>query len=265
VIAFRGIGSYVPVDSPVHRLDAAAKIGVLAAFSTGLFLVASFWGLAVFGALIFAALALSRVPLGTAARGLRAITLILTLTVALNALAWNPAEVALVRLGPVAIMGPGLARGIFFAVRIVVLVIGTTLLTLTTSPIQISGGLERVLAPLRLVRVPVAELAMTLMIALRFIPTTAEEAERIVTAQSARGARFDEGGLITRAKAWIPVLVPLFFNLFKRADDLATAMEARCYRSAEERTRLHQERMGAIDWLVFVSVGTLALSLGVVL
>ncbi len=263
--SLRGMGSYVPVDSPVHRLDPAAKIGFLAAFTTGLFLVGRLEGLAVFALAVAGVIAMARVPVAAALRGIRAVVFVLAVTVVANAVLWRPATEALVRLGPLAVDSAGLTRGIFFAARIVVLVVGTTLLTLTTSPVELAGGVERALGPLKWLRVPVAELAMTLTIALRFIPTTAEEAERVVTAQSARGARFDEGGLITRARAWIPVLVPLFLNLFRRADELAIAMEARCYQGAEGRTRLNESRMGPREWALLLVVGGAIVASGVVL
>jgi energy-coupling factor transport system permease protein len=243
-----GIGQYVPIESPVHRLDPAAKIGIVAAFTIGLFLVDGFAGLAVMAVAIVLAVAASRVPPRAVVRGLGAVGFIVGFTLLANALRWNPATVALVRVGPLAVDQAGLRTGIFFAVRIVLLVAGTSLLTLTTSPVELTGGIERALAPLKYVRVPVGELAMTLTIALRFIPTTVEEADRIVTAQMARGAAFDRGGPVARAKAYAPVLVPLFYQLFRRADALATAMEARCYHGTERRTRLHEARMGLTDW-----------------
>ena len=259
-----GIGQYVPADSPVHCLDAAAKIGVVAAFTVALFLLHGFAGLAVLAAAVAGATAVSHVPVRAVARGLKAVAFIMVLTIVANALRWQPAD-ALVRLGPLAVDGTGLRTGVFFAVRIMLLVTGTSLLTLTTSPVQLAGGIERVLAPLKAVRVPVGDLAMTLTIALRFIPTTAEEAERIMTAQQARGASFDAGGPIVRARAYAPVLVPLFFQLFRRADALATAMEARCYRGSEGRTRLVEARMRAADWVTLLATGTLLVVVGVLL
>ena len=259
-----GIGQYVPADSPVHRLDAAAKIGVVAAFTVALFLLHGFAGLAVLAAAVAGATAVSHVPVRAVARGLKAVAFIMVLTIVANALRWQPAD-ALVRLGPLAVDGTGLRTGVFFAVRIMLLVTGTSLLTLTTSPVQLAGGIERVLAPLKAVRVPVGDLAMTLTIALRFIPTTAEEAERIMTAQQARGASFDAGGPVVRARAYAPVLVPLFFQLFRRADALATAMEARCYRGSEGRTRLVEARMRAADWVTLLATGTLLVVVGVLL
>jgi energy-coupling factor transport system permease protein len=257
-----GIGQYVAADSPLHRLDAAAKLGLVAALTAGLFMASGFTGLAVLGVAVALAVALSRVPPRTVARGLRAVSLIVAFTIVFNSLVGKRGEAALLRLGPMAVYGAGVLGGLFFAIRILVLVVGTTLLTLTTSPVQLSGGLERVMAPLKLVRVPVGDLAMTLTIALRFIPTTAEEAEGIVMAQQARGAVFDRGGPIARARAYAPVLVPLFFQLFRRADALATAMEARCYRGTEGRTRMREDRMRPVDWIVMLGVGAALLVVG---
>jgi energy-coupling factor transport system permease protein len=261
-----GIGQYVPVDSPLHRLDAAAKIGMVAAYTAGLFMVGppgtlrGLVGLLAVGATMALAVMLSRVPMRALARGLRAVALLLLVTMVFNSVKIDATSAALVRLGRFSLDLGGLGSGAFFAARIVLLVTGTALLTLTTSPIELTSGIERVLAPLKLLRLPVGDLAMTLTIALRFIPTTAEEAERIVTAQEARGAVFDRGGPVARARAYIPVLVPVFYQLFRRADALATAMEARCYRGTEGRTRLRDTRMRAADWMALgvVAAGMIA-------
>lgn len=253
-------GQYVPVESPVHALDARVKMGLVAAFTVALFVVRGFAGLAAIALLVAAAVALSRVPWRLVLRGVRAVMLILVITLVAHALRWNPATVSLVRVGPLAVDGEGLRTGLFFAVRIVVLVVGTSLLTLTTSPVALTDGLERVMRPLEYLRFPAGEVAMMLTIALRFIPTTAQEAEKIIVAQTARGARFDEGGPIRRARAFAPVLVPLFVNLFRRADELATAMESRCYRGGTGRTRLHEPLMRPADWgTLVVGVGACAL------
>lgn len=257
-------GQYVPADSPVHALDARTKMGLVAAFTISLFLMHDLAGLAVAGVLVALAVRVSQVPWRIALRGTKAVTVILVITLAAHALRWNPATVSLVRVGPLAIDGPGLVTGIFFAFRIVLLVVGTSLLTLTTSPVALTDGLEALMRPLERLRFPASEVAMMLTIALRFIPTTAQEAEKILVAQTARGARFDEGGPIRRAKAFGPVLVPLFVNLFRRADDLATAMEARCYRGGIGRTRLHESVMRPSDWAV-LCLGTFGLiALGLV-
>lgn len=258
-------GQYVPIASPVHALEPRAKIALLAAFVAALFLVDGWTGLGACAALLVAVLALSGVPARIALRGIRTVTLLLVFSVGAQALRWGPATVSLVRVGPLAVDGPGLARGLFFAARIVVLVVGTSLLTLTTTPVSLTDALERLMRPLGLVGVPVGDVATMLSIALRFIPTTAEEAEKVVLAQASRGARFDRGGPVRRARAFVPVLVPLFVNLFRRADELACAMEARCYRGGEGRTRLRESRMRATDWTVLVVGGAALVAVAVLL
>jgi energy-coupling factor transport system permease protein len=259
VRASSGLGVYVPVASPVHALDARVKMLLTAAFTVVLFVVDGFGGLLAAAVLVALVLWLSRVPFRVAARGLRAIALLLAFTLLANAVRFDLAA-PLVHLGRVGVDAAGLQRGLFFATRIVLLVLGTSLLTLTTSPVELTDALERLMRPLRVVRVPVGDIAMMLSVALRFIPTTAEEAERVITAQQARGARFDVGGPVRRAHAYVPVLVPLFVQLFRRADELATAMEARCYRGGEGRTRLRVSTMRAADWATLLC-GTLVLVL----
>lgn len=246
----RTFGQYVAVDSPVHSLDAKAKMGLVAAFTVALFTVERFAGLGAAASGLVLALVLSRVPVRLALRGIKAVAFILAFTVLAHALRWNPATAALLRIGPLAVDAQGLRTGLFFAARIMLLVVGTSLLTLTTTPVQLTDGLERLMRPLTRFGFPAGDVAMMLTVALRFIPTTAEEADKIVVAQMARGARFDEGGLLKRAKAYVPVLVPLFVNLFRRAEELAIAMESRCYHGGSGRTRLHPARMGARDWAV---------------
>jgi energy-coupling factor transport system permease protein len=243
-----GLGQYVPVASPLHALDARTKMLLGAAFTAALFLVHGLAGIAALGALVAVAVWVSRVPWRVALRGVRTVAFLLALTLVLHAFALDAAH-PLVRVGRVGVDAAGLLAGLFFAARIVVLVVGTSLLTLTTTPVDLTDGLERLMRPLRYLGVPVGDIAMMLSVALRFIPTTAEEAERVITAQQARGARFDEGGPLRRARAYVPVLVPLFVSLFRRADVLATAMEARCYRGGEGRTRLRVSRMCSRDWV----------------
>lgn len=258
-------GQYVPVASPVHALDAKAKMGVIAAFTGSVFFLEGFAGLAVVALLLAAVVGVSRVPWRIAVRGIKALTVVLAFTLLAHGLTFDLGTPALVRLGPVGIDGAGLLDGVFFSVRIILLVIGTSLLTLTTTPVELTDALERIMRPLERVGFPAGEVAMMLTIALRFIPTTAEEAEKIVIAQTARGARFDEGGPVTRARAYIPVLVPLFVGLFKRADELATAMEARCYRGGVGRTRLVVTSMDGSDWLVLGFATLVLVAVAVVL
>ncbi|MRS12679.1 MAG: energy-coupling factor transporter transmembrane protein EcfT [Actinobacteria bacterium] len=258
-------GQYVPVSSPVHTLDAKTKMGLVAVFTVGVFLVDGFWGLLAIAGCVGVALAFSMVPVRIALRGIRALTLLLSFTLVAHAVRWNPATVTLVRIGPLGIDGQGLVDGIFFVVRVILLVVGTSLLTLTTTPVQLTDGLERVMRPLEALRFPAGEVAMMLTIALRFIPTTAQEAEKIIVAQTARGARFDEGGLIRRTRAFVPVMVPLFVNLFRRAEDLALAMESRCYRGGPGRTRLNPSHMTVRDWLVLLCASAVLIVVGLLL
>ncbi len=256
-------GQYVAVDSPVHRVDARAKIVVTAVFTVALFSISAWTGLVLAAACALAIVGVSRVPFGLAARGIRPIAWLLAFTVAINAFFPAQRSETLVHIGSFALDAAGLATGLFFGVRILLLVLGTSLVTLTTSPVALTDGLAQLMRPLGRLRFPVDDAATMMSIALRFMPTTAEEAERIVVAQTARGARFDEGGPIARAKAWLPVLVPLFVRLFRRADELAIAMEARCYRG-QGRTRLRRPVMRRADWGILMAGIALAVGIAVV-
>lgn len=243
-------GQFVPGDSPIHRLDPRVKLGLVVAYTAVLFSADGWMGLAVAAAAALVALVISDVPPKLALRGLRPVAWLLLFTVAANSLRLNSPG-AITHIGRISVDPEGFRTGCFFAVRIIALVVGTSLLTLTTSPVALTDALTRIMTPLRALKVPVDDIAMMFSIALRFIPTTAEEAEKILVAQTARGAVFDEGGPIKRARAWVPVLVPLFVNLFRRADDLALAMESRCY-TGDRRTRLHALAMRLADWAVLV-------------
>ena len=258
-----GLGTYLDADSPVHRLDPRVKVGLGALFAVGLFMVASFSGLLLMTLLVVVVAIAGKVPASAALRGVRAVALVLVLTVALQAIRWMPAE-SLIQLGPFGLSKQGLVNGAFFALRIIVLVVGTSLVTLTTTPVSLTDALERFMRPLARFRFPAHELAMMLSIALRFIPVTADVADQVVTAQRARGARLDRGGPLTRARAWVPVLVPLFVDLFRRADRLAHAMEARCYRGGTGRTRLRELVMRPADWTTALVVSLAIVSVVVV-
>jgi energy-coupling factor transport system permease protein len=258
-------GQYVPIESPIHALDARAKMGLVVVYTILLFASEGFGGLALAAVCAMLGIAASRVPPALVLRGLRAVVFILLFTLIAHAFRVNSPLVALFRIGPISVEAEGLATGLYFALRIVLLVVGTSLLTLTTTPVQLTDALERVLRPLGAIRVPVGELAMMLTIALRFIPTTAEEAEKIIVAQTARGARFNEGGPLKRAAAYVPVLVPLFVGLFRRADELAMAMESRCYRGGRGRTKLHESVMRAADWLTLAGGSALMIAGAVLL
>lgn len=263
-MAFRAIvGQYVAVESPVHRLDARVKIALGVAFAAMLFGVRGWVGLATGAAIVFAAVWVAAVPWYALLRGITPVLWLLALTLVLNSLSWNGAD-ALVHAGPLGVSAGGLARGAYFVTRIGLLVFGTSLVTLTTPPVALTDALASLMRPLRHLRVPVEDVAMMFSIALRFIPTMAEEADKIVTAQQARGAAFAEGGVVRRAKAWVPVLIPLFVGLFRRADDLAMAMESRCY-TGTGRTRMNQRRMRVADWIVLAAGVTLMLGAAILL
>jgi energy-coupling factor transport system permease protein len=256
-------GQFVPGDTPVHRLDARTKLGLVVAYTTLLFTAGSWTAFAIAALAAVTAIVVAQLPWRLAMRGVMPVMWLLLFTLLANALVWRPAF-AMVRVGPIGVSAPGLARGLFLVARVLLLVIGTSVVTLTTSPVALTDALSTLMRPLRHVGVPVDDVAMMFSIALRFIPTTAEEAEKIVVAQTARGAQFDQGGLIRRAKAWIPVLVPLFVNLFRRADDLAIAMESRCY-TGQGRTRLHEPHMTVTDWLTLATGVTVVIAAAILL
>jgi len=237
------IGQYIPRDSPVHRLDPRTKIAVVTLLMVAIFVVRDFVGYALLGAFLLGVIATSRIPVGYVLRGLRPILFLLLLTVILNIFFSGVKDgTEVFRLWRLVATREGIIRALFIGLRLVGLVVVTSLLTFTTSPVELTDGIERILRPFRRIGVPAHELAMMMTIALRFIPTLLEETEKIMKAQMARGAEFDRGGVLRRARALVPVLVPLFVSAFRRADELALAMEARCYRGGEQRTRMKELR-----------------------
>ena len=222
------------------------KILLTVAFIVGIFLVHSLWGYALALAFVYLMARLSRVPFKMLMRGLRPLRFILVLTFVLN-LFFSGEGTVLWQWSFITITHEGLSKAVHYCLRLLFLVIGTSLLTLTTSPVSLSDGLELLLSPLKVVHFPAHELAMMMTIALRFIPTLLEEADKIMKAQMARGADFESGNLLARAKAMVPLLVPLFVSAFRRAGDLAMAMESRCYRGGEGRTRLRVLRLTRAD------------------
>ncbi len=249
------IGQYVSRSSPVHRLDPRTKILATGALMIVLFVAPSFAGLGLFAAAVVGMLILGQIPIGFALRGLRPVVFLLLLTIFLNTFfsGGDPTPV-LLRLGPLVATRGGLLSGLFVGARLLLLVAVTSLLTFTTSPVELTHGLESLLQPFRRVGVPGHELAMMMSIALRFIPTLFEETERIMKAQMARGAEFGQGGVLRRAVAYIPVLVPLIFSAFRRSEELALAMEARCYSGGAQRTRMKELRWGRADAIAAVAV-----------
>ena len=247
------MGQYYPTDSIVHRLDPRVKILLTIAFIVGIFLVHSLWGYALALVFVYFMARLSHVPFKMLMRGLRPLRFILVLTFVLN-LFFSGDGTILWQWSFITITHEGLSRAVHYCLRLLFLVIGTSLLTLTTSPVSLSDGLELLLSPLKVIRFPAHELAMMMTIALRFIPTLLEEADKIMKAQMARGADFESGNLLARAKAMVPLLVPLFVSAFRRADELAMAMEARCYRGGKGRTRMKQLKTSSVDlWGALVS------------
>lgn len=246
------VGQYYPAGSLIHRMDPRAKILISIFFMIILFLANNFYGFSVLA--IFAALSifLSRVPLKILLRGLKPILFILLFTMALH-LFLTPGPL-MFQIGPFKATWSGAVQGLFIGTRLIILIMFTSLLTLTTSPIELTDGLEDVLKPFSRLGVPAHEIAMMMTIALRFIPTLLEEADRIMKAQMARGADFETGNMIQRAKSLVPLLVPLFVSAFRRADDLATAMESRCYRGGQGRTRMRELHMTVTDYLSIVVV-----------
>lgn len=230
------IGQYYPVDSVLHRLDPRVKLLATLLYLLSLFLMQSWSGYAFAALVLCLLIRLSRVPVRFLTRGLRGILFILLLSVSFN-LFLTPGTV-LVQLGILRISREGLRIAIMMALRLILLVIGSSIMTLTTTPNQLTDGLEKGLGFLRLLHVPVHEIAMMMSIALRFIPILIEETDKIMKAQQARGADFESGGLLRRARVLVPILVPLFISAFRRASELAMAMEARCYHGGEGRTKL---------------------------
>lgn len=249
------VGQYLPRSSPVHALDPRTKILATTALMIVLFFVPSFAGLGLFAAAVVGLLVLGQIPVGYAVRGLRPVVILLLLTLLLNLFfaAGDPTPV-LFRLGPLVATVGGLRNALFVGARLILLVAVTSLLTYTTSPVELTHGLEVLLRPFRRVGIPGHELAMMMSIALRFIPTLFEETERIARAQMARGAAFGEGGVLRRAMAFIPVLVPLILSAFRRSEELALAMESRCYSGGAHRTRMKELRLGTADAVAALAV-----------
>lgn len=232
------IGQYVPSDSPVHKLDPRTKIILSFLYMISIFFVNNFWGYIFFILLISMTIILSKLKASYIIKGIKPILILLIFTAVINIFIIKGNGPPIIKLGFIEIYTEGLIRAAFMAIRLVMLIVGTSILTLTTSPIELTDGIETLLNPFKKIGLPAHELAMMMTIALRFIPTLMDETDKIMKAQMARGADFESGKLIERAKNLVPILVPLFINSFKRADDLATAMEARAYRGGEGRTRM---------------------------
>ena len=242
------MGQYYPVDSPVHRLDPRTKLILTIAFIVGVFLVHSLWGYALVFGFVYMTARVARLPFRMLLKGLKPLRIILVMTFLLN-LFFTAGDDVLVSFWIIRITREALRQAVFYSLRLLFLVIGTSVLTLTTSPVALSDALEILMGPLKKIHFPAHELAMMMTIALRFIPTLLDETDKIVKAQMARGADFESGNLLSRAKAMVPLLVPLFVSAFRRAGDLAMAMESRCYHGGEGRTRFRVLKFGKHDAL----------------
>ena len=247
------LGQYIPGDSLIHKLDPRVKILATLVFMVSIFFVPSFFMYIPIVAYLLVIMYIAKIKPSTVLKSLKSLIFIIIFTSILNML-MTPGTDVIFKVWKFVVTKEGLYRAGFMSIRIVLLVIGTSLLTLTTSAIELTDGLESLMKPLQKVGFPAHELAMMISIALRFIPTLFEEADKIRKAQMARGADFEGGNILKKAKNMIPLLVPLFINSFRRADELATAMVSRCYRGSEGRTRLNPLKMTKKDVMIFVFV-----------
>ena len=245
------LGQYFPGNSIIHRLDPRTKLIMLVVYIVALFMAGGWISYALMFAFLAAVIKISTIPVKSILKGMKPLVMILVFTGVLNLFFTQDGEV-LVDFWIITITTGGLSRAVMMVARILMLITCTFLLTYTTSPIALTDGLEALLNPLKKIKVPVHELSMMMCIALRFIPTLIEETDKIMCAQKARGADFENGSLMDRAKALIPILVPLFISAFRRADELATAMECRCYQGGEGRTKMKLLRYHREDFVSFI-------------
>ena len=254
------LGQYYPGTSLIHRLDARTKIIATMAFIVELFLVTNFWGFAIATVALAIVIAISKVPVKFIFRGLTAVFMIIFFTFVINMFMVDGR--VLWQWWIFKITYEGIERACFMALRLVLLIIGSSMMTLCTKPMELTDGLEKLLKPLSKIGVPSHEIALMMTIALRFIPTLMEETDKIIKAQQARGADFESGNLIARAKSLVPILIPLFISSFRIAQELALAMEARCYSGGDGRTRMKEIRFTKLDAITFI---LMILFLGVII
>lgn len=240
------LGQYFPGNSPVHRMDPRTKLILLVIYIVALFMATNWASYLVMFLFLTMSVLISQIPLKSIVRGMKPLIMILIFTGLLNVF-FTTGETLLLQFWVIRIYMEGVLRAVFMIARILMLMAGTFLLTYTTSPISLTDGLESLLGPLKKLRLPVHELSMMMCIALRFIPTLIEETDKIMSAQKARGADFESGKLFDRVKALVPILVPLFISSFRRADELATAMECRCYHGGDGRTKMKLLRYKRVD------------------
>ena len=249
------IGQYVDGNSVIHRMDARVKIFLSIFYVVLLFVINSLELYGIFAVFTVLLVVISRVPVKYVLRGLKPMLYILIFTTVINLfmtqegkILWQSSALPAIKISEM-----GVKTAVQMLLRLIFLVVGTSILTLTTTPLMLTDGIEMLLKPFEIIKVPSHEIAMMMTIAIRFIPTLSEETEKIMKAQMARGADFESGNVFRRAKAMIPILVPLFISAFKRADDLAVAMDSRCYNSGKKRTRMKQMKMTSIDaWAILI-------------
>ena len=239
-------GQYYPVKSFVHRCDPRLKLLALIAYIVALFLAKNFYAMAACVVVLVSAVIASRVPVGSVLRSVKAVIFLLIFTAVIN-LFFHGGQHLLVEWGIIKIYREGIIFTVFFVLRLFFLVMGSALLTLTTTPVELTDGIESLLTPLKWVRFPVHELALIMSIALRFIPTLIDETNRIISAQKARGADFESGNIFKRIKAIVPILIPLLISAFRRAEELGDAMDARCYSGSKNRTKYKKLKFGWRD------------------
>lgn len=254
------IGQYFPGNSAVHRLDPRFKIIITAVFIVSLFCADNFLGLLISCVFMLISFLISKIPLKLMMKSIKPIVPIIIFTTVLNLFFLD--GVTLFKIGFLKITYEGVRTSLFMIIRIIALIMGSSLLTYTTSPITLTDAIERLMSPLAKIHLPVHELAMMMTIALRFIPTLIEETDKIMSAQKARGADMESGNLMQRAKALTPILIPLFVSAFRRAEELALAMECRCYHGGEGRTRLKVMHTAPRD---YVAIGCMVLLLAAVI
>lgn len=240
------LGQYYPAESAIHKLDPRVKLFATMIYIIALFSFKGILGFAIITAMLVYMIRLSHVPFSYIVKGLKTIVVLLIITAAFN-LVFTPSGTEYWHWGPFHLTSTGITNAVLMTVRLIYLIIGTSLMTLTTTPNQLTDGLEKALSPLNRIHIPVHALAMMMSIALRFIPILIEETDKIMKAQMARCADFENGNLIQRAKSMVPLLIPLFVSAFRRADDLAMAMEARCYSGGAGRTKMKPLRYQAAD------------------
>lgn len=265
------IGQYIPTGSVIHKLDPRIKILLTLAFIVLLFVVSGFWPYVVLTGFVVYIVAACKIKVKVFLKGLKPMAFILAFTVILNLFMTDGTAIVSIPVGNLfdfTITKEGIFAAIALFIRLLYLIIGTSVLTLTTSPLSLTDGIESLLKPFEVIKIPAHEIAMMMTIAIRFIPTLAEETDKIMKAQMARGADFESGNILRRAKAMVPLLVPLFVSSFRRADELATAMESRCYHGGVGRTKMKQMKISNIDIvgiIIFILISVVCITLNILL